>query len=204
IDIERGGTNFETTSIAHIVTGVFGKIYAYLSNTHADKSYVSRQTQAWHLAKKLADIVNTHDAGDVVGRFGPDQSSVIKAEVLGGSTYQSGTLYLEFQSAASDGTIYGKLGNLDRVVVTHGRTNGSDVDDTQQGFLWTDGSGSNYRFSGGDNTIRYHIELPFDSLTDKNAVAVNAANCWKIYMVFASRFERAEEELEDGCFLTAP
>src|SRR5579871_5670074 len=203
IDIERGGTNFETTSIVQIVSGVFGKFYAYLTKTHADKSYISRQTEAWHLAKKLADIINTHNAGDVAGRFGPDQSSVIKAEVGGGTTYQSGSVHLEFQPAASDGTIYGKLGNLDRVVVTHGRTNGGAEDDTQQGFQWTDGSGSSYRFGGGDNTIRYHIELPFNTLTDKNGAAVDATKCWKIYMVFAPRFERAEEELEDGCFLTA-
>ena len=28
-------------------------------------------------------------------------------------------------------------------------------------------------------------------------------DCRKIYMVFAPRFEQAETELQDGCFLTA-
>lgn len=161
-----------------------------------------RHTQAIHVAQKIADIINTQNSGDVAGRFGPDQSSVIKATVGGGTTYQSGTLYLEFQPSTADGSIYGRLGNLDRIVVTQGRTVGG-VEDMQQGFKWTDGSGTNYRFMGGDNTIRYHVELPFDTLTDKNGVAITANHCWKIYMVFATRFERAEEELEDGCFLTA-
>jgi hypothetical protein len=206
IDIERGGTNFETVQLVHIVTGVFPTFYAYITKTHASRSFVTRVTQAIHLARKLGDIINTPDppGGSVVGRFGPDQSGVITATVGGGSTYQSGILYLEFKAAAPNNSIYGKLGNLDRIVVAHGRTKDGAVDESTQGFQWTDGSGSSYRFYGGDNTIRYHVELPFGSLTDKDGNAVDATNCWKIYMVFAPRFERTEEELEDGCFLTAP
>jgi hypothetical protein len=40
-------------------------------------------------------------------------------------------------------------------------------------------------------------------LLDKNGQAVPMNDCRKIYLVFAPRFERIEEELEDGCFLTA-
>jgi hypothetical protein len=68
---------------------------------------------------------------------------------------------------------------------------------------WRAGSGATYRFTGGDNVIRYHIALPFGSLTDKLNRAVPTNDCRNIYMAFAPRFERTEEELEDGCFLVA-
>ena len=70
-----------------------------------------------------------------------------------------------------------------------------------QGFFW---DAHTRRFSGGDCDKKYRITLPFDALTDKLGRAVPTDDCRKIYMVFAPRFERTEEELEDGCFLTAP
>jgi hypothetical protein len=60
-----------------------------------------------------------------------------------------------------------------------------------------------YSFTGGDNDARYRITLNFASLTDKLARTVPANDCRKIYMVFAPRFEPTEQQLEDGCFLTA-
>ena len=46
---------------------------------HPSGSYVTRKTKAWHVAQKLADIINTAGAS-VAGRFGPDQSGVIHAQ----------------------------------------------------------------------------------------------------------------------------
>ncbi len=40
---------------------------------------MTRKTKAWHVAQKLADIINTAGAS-VAGRFGPDQSGVIHAQ----------------------------------------------------------------------------------------------------------------------------
>jgi hypothetical protein len=39
-------------------------------------------------------------------------------------------------------------------------------------------------------------------LLDKNGQTVPMNDCRKIYVVSPPRFERIEEELEDGCFLT--
>jgi hypothetical protein len=202
ITIERGGVNEETTGVLYVnADPVLPYIEAWVTIKHADGSYISRQTHAYHLACKIAEIIDS--TGDTVtGRFGPDQSGVIRADVGAGSSYQSGTLYLEFQSSTADGSLYGKLGNLDRIVVTHGRTLDGEPD-SNQGFGWPDGSGATYRFSGGDNDTRYRVELPFANLTDKQGRRVPTENCRKIYMVFAPRFERTEEELEDGSFLTA-
>ena len=68
----------------------------------------------------------------------------------------------------------------------------------------TFGDNRSIRFRGGDNDTKYHITLPLGCLTDKKGGVFSAADCRKMYMVFAPRFEIAEEALEDGCFLTAP
>jgi hypothetical protein len=176
-------------------------LLAWVTTSHTEDVYITRDTHAYHVARKLADVINA-SRDTVAGRFGPDQSGVITAQVGGGSGYQSGALYLEFKSNTADGSLYGKLGNLDRVLVTHGRTMNGQAD-PNQGFQWTAGSGATFRFSGGDNDTRYRIELPLGALTDKLGRRVPTGTCRKIYMVFAPRFERAEEELEDGCFLAA-
>ena len=201
ITIERGGTNEETTAVIETgvdpVSGPY--VLAWVTTSHTSDVYITRETHAYHVAQRFAEIINT--SGDTVaGRFGPDQSGVIRATAGSGSTYQSGALYLEFQTNAADGSAYGKLGNLDRILVTHGRMIDGEPDENR-GFAWSDGSGTTYRFSGGDNDTRYRIELSFGALTDKQGRRVPTENCRKIYMVFAPRFERAEEEMEDGCFL---
>ncbi|MCC6391833.1 MAG: hypothetical protein IT167_14630 [Bryobacterales bacterium] len=196
VTFERGGTNEETTRLVG-VTGV--SILAVITKTHAKGTYVTRETHAVHLAEKLVEMIGTPGEG-VDGRFGPDQSGVFGALAREGSDYNSATLELGFKSSTADGTLYGKLGNLDRVLVTHGRTMGGSPD-PNQGFRWSGGSGETYAFSGGDNNIKYHIRLPLDSLTDRRGRRVPTENCRKIYMVFAPRFELTEEALEDGCFL---
>jgi hypothetical protein len=201
ITIERTGTNEETTAV--IETGVDPAsgpyLLAWVTQSHTSDVYITRETHAIHLVQRLAGIINA--SGDsVAGRFGPDQSGVISARAGGGGSYQSGALYLEFKSSTADGSLYGKLGNLGRVLVTHGRTIDGDPDENR-GFVWADGSGTTYRFRGGDDDTRYRIDLPFGALTDKQGRRVPTENCRKIYMVFAPRFERTEEEMEDGCFL---
>ncbi len=100
---------------------------------------------------------------------------------------------------------YGKLGNLDRVLVPSGHVDAAPPDPPgAQQLDWTGGSGTSRRFAGGDNDTKYHITLDLTQpLLDKagNTVPMNA--CRKIYMVFAPRFEATEEELEDGCFLAS-
>jgi hypothetical protein len=60
------------------------------------------------------------------------------------------------------------------------------------------------RFANGDNNTKYQIKLDFtQQLLDRNNVVVPMNDCRKTYMVFAPRFEQAETELEDDCFLTA-
>jgi hypothetical protein len=206
ITIERTGTNEETTTVIEVgvdeVSGPY--LLAWVTKSHTSDVYITRETRAIHVAQKLADIINTYGA-TVAGRFGPDYSQSIKGTAGAGSTYQSGTLYLEFLSPEYR-KYYGKLGNLDRILVTHGRTIGG-VPDAQQGFLWTDGSGYSPRFTGGDNTIRQRIYINPShpsGFKDKLGRLVPMNDCRKIYMVLAPRFERTEEQLEDGCFLTAP
>lgn len=207
ITIERTGTNEEKTTVIEVgvdpVSGPY--ISAWVTKPHPTDSFVDRETHASHVAEKFADIINTF--GDTVsGRFGPDYSRTIKAAVGAGSTYQSATLYLEFLSPEYH-KYYGKLGNLDRILVTQGRTIGG-IPDAQQGFNWTAGAGYAPRFTGGDNTIKHRIYIDptrIDApLKDKRGRVVPMNDCRKIYMVFAPRFERTEEQLEDGCFLTAP
>ncbi len=197
--IERTGTNEEQTTVA----GVGGSfLTASVTQDHPDGSFITRKTKAWHVAQKLADMINA--AGDTVsGRFGPDQSGVIQAQAWQ-SGPSSGGITLTFVTAAGSTPRYGKLGNLDRVFLAHGRTIGGVPVGSGQGFQWGAGNGASLRFAGGDNDTRYHITFDFtQELLDRNNTAVPMNDCRKIYMVFAPRFEQTETELEDGCFLTA-
>ena len=191
--IERTGTNEEQT---HVVGGGGIWINAPVSMAHPYGSFVTRKTQAYHMAQVLATAINTAGA-TVAGRFGPDQSGVIHAQAFGGG------LILRFLAATGATSRYGKLGNLDRVFLAHGRTLGGVPQSTGQGFLWTDGSGTSVQFAGGDNDTKYHISIPFTALQDKNNATVPTSTCRKIYMVFAPRFEATEAELQNGCFLAA-
>jgi hypothetical protein len=121
IVLERSGANEETTTVIQTGDDIgWPYLLATVTMDHPMDSYVTRKTQPIHLAEKLAEVINTR--GDSVpGRYGPDQSSTLLATVGGGSSYQSGTLYLRFKSPSYH-TYYGKLGNLDRILVTHGRT----------------------------------------------------------------------------------
>src|SRR5712692_885987 len=74
--IERAGTNEEQTTVAGVLTN---SLTASVSMGHPSSSFVTRKTKAWHVAQKLANIINTAGAS-VAGRFGPDQSSVIHAQ----------------------------------------------------------------------------------------------------------------------------
>jgi hypothetical protein len=152
---------------------------------------------AYDALLRLAEIINTPGA-TVVGRYGPDQSGVVTASVIhtGPSGAPSAALVLTFATPPLPAARYGKLGNLDRVLVTSGHqgVGGQSLD-------WT--GPRNPRFTGGDNDTRYHITLDFTQpLLDKRGRTVPMNDCRKMYMVFAPRFEPTEEELEDGCFLT--
>ncbi len=192
--IERTGKNEEQI---HLVGGGGAVLNGTVKIDHPSGSFVTRKTEVFHVAQKLAIAINT--AGDTVaGRFGPDQSGVIKAQAWGGG------IILTFALGAGATPRYGKLGNLDRVFLAHGRTLNGAPQSTGQGFQWTDGSGAGVQFSGGDNDTKYHIALDFtQELKDRNGVAVPMTDCRKIYMVFAPRFEPSEAELEDGCLLTS-
>jgi hypothetical protein len=99
---------------------------------------------------------------------------------------------------------YGKLGNLDRVFVAHGRTLAGVPVSSGQGFQWTAGGGSSFMFANGDNDTKYRVTLDFtQTLLDKLGAVVPLSDCRKMYMVFAPRFENVEQDLQDGCFLTA-
>ncbi len=153
---------------------------------------------AYDVMARFAEIINTPGAS-VEGRYGPDQSSVISASVIhtGPEGAPSAALLLTFATPPLPAARYGKLGNLDRVLVTAGHQGSGS-----QAINWT--GPRNPRFTGGDNNIRYRITLDFTQpLMDKLGRTVPMNDCRKIYMVFAPRFEPTEAELEDGCFLTA-
>lgn len=91
---------------------------------------------------------------------------------------------------------YSKLGNLDRVLATCGHEGEGEL----SGYWFQ----RTARFTGGDSDKKYRVTLDFTQpLYDKNGQLVPMNDCRKIYLVFAPRFERIEEQLEDGCFLTA-
>jgi hypothetical protein len=194
IYIERTGKNEETIVIAGALST---ELNGLVKVGHPAGSYVTRKSTYFDLVQKFISLINT--TGDTVaGRFGPDQSGVIQASLdisLG--------LRITFKTATGITSRYGKLGNLDRIFVAHGRTKGGVVDPLNQGFQWTEGNGASAPFAGGDNDTKYHINLDFATLKDKTGAAIPMNTCRKIYMVFAPRFEAAEAELQDGCFLRA-
>ncbi|MCC6362146.1 MAG: hypothetical protein IT165_01400 [Bryobacterales bacterium] len=191
--IERTGANEELVVVQE-VNVVLGFIRARITMTHAEDSYVTRKTQAKHAAQKFVELINT--PGDTVaGRFGPDQTAVIEATATGYTG--GGTITLGFKAAALPAARYGKLGNLDRVLVTCDHTGAGAL-----ALTWF--SPGTYPFTGGDNDTRYHITLEFTQpLTDKQSRTVPMNDCRKMYLVFAPRFEQTEGELADGCFLTS-
>ena len=143
-----------------------GALHASVSMGHPSGSYVTRKTKAWHVAQKLADIINTAGAS-VAGRFGPDQSGVIHAQAWA-SGPSTGGITLTFVLATGATSRYGKLGNLDRVFVAHGRTLAGVPVGSGQGFQWTEGSGATVVFADGDNNTKYHVTLDFTQpLLDK-------------------------------------
>ncbi len=197
--IERTGTNEELMRVEAVGAGT---IRCIVTMNHPAGSFVTLQLGAKHLLQKLAQIINT--TGDpVAGRFGPDQSGVIAATATAFSTSVA-NLQLQFVMPALPTARYGKLGNIDRVLVTSGHVDAEPPDPPgSQQIAWSDGSGTSRRFSGGDNDTKYHITLDFTQpLLDKLGRTVPMNDCRKMYMVFAPRFEITEQELEDGCFLT--
>lgn len=192
--IERTGANEELVLVLE-VNQILGLIRARITMTHADNSYVTGKTIAKHAAGKLAALVNT-PGETVAGRFGPDQTGVIEATASG--DFSGGRLTITFKTAALPAARYGKLGNLDRVLVTSGH------DGTGSQALNWYAPGSSFRFSGGDNNTKYHMTIDFTQpLLDKQSRTVPMNDCRKMYMVFAPRFEQTEAELDDGCFVTS-
>jgi hypothetical protein len=111
---------------------------------------------------RFAEIINT-SGEEVEGRYGPDQSSVISATASGtgpeGSP--SGALVLTFVTPALPNARYGKLGNLDRILVTSGHQGVGP-----QAVDWT--GPLNPRFTGGDDDTKYRLALDFTQpLLDK-------------------------------------
>ena len=129
---------------------------------------------AYDLLVKMAEIINT-PGDEVEGRYGPDQSGVISAAVshAGPEGAPAGTLTLTFITAPLSSARYGKLGNLDRILVTSGHEGvGSQAVD------WT--GPRNPRFTGGDTDTRYRIALDFSQpLLDKLGRAVPMCDCRK-------------------------
>jgi hypothetical protein len=113
--IERTGTNEELVRVEDVGAG---KIRCVVTMSHPSGSFVTLQLGAKHLLLKLAQIINT--PGDpVAGRFGPDQSGVISASATAFSTSVA-SLQLQFATPSLPAARYGKLGNIDRVLVTSG------------------------------------------------------------------------------------
>jgi hypothetical protein len=172
-------------------------LHLYFRDTRYTVASDQVEGTAYDVMVRFAEIINT-SGEEVEGRYGPDQSSVITATAIrtGPEGASSGALVLTFATPPLPAARYGKLGNLDRVLVTSGHqgVGGQSMDWT--GFR-------NPRFTGGDDDTKYRIALDFTQpLLDKLGRTVPMNDCRKIYMVFAPRFERVEEELEDGCFLT--
>ena len=173
-------------------------LHLYFRDTRYTVASDQVEGTAYDALLRLAEIINT-PGEPVAGRYGPDQSGVITASVIhtGPEGAPSAALILTFATPPLPAARYGKLGNLDRVLVTSGHqgVGGQSMD-------WT--GPRNPRFAGGDNDTRYRIALDFTQpLLDKLGRTVPVNDCRKIYMVFAPRFEGVEEELETGAFLTA-
>jgi len=195
--IERAGTNEELVFLLE-VDQLHNRLRAYVTISHPAESYVTLRVEGYHIAEKFAALINDPTGGDIPGRYGPCQAAVISAEG-GASGVRTGpgdliSSYLRISFKPDSG--YGKLGNLDRVLATCGHEG--------QGQLYGNWFQKTARFTGGDNDTRYRITLDFTQpLLDKLGRTVPMNDCRKIYLVFAPRFEPTEQELEDGCFLTA-
>jgi hypothetical protein len=205
--IERTGTDEELVFVLE-VDQLQNRLRANVTITHPAESYVTLRVEGYHIAERFATLIN--DPGDPPGRYGPCQAAVITAEggAMGVRTGPSDPIasYLRISFKPDSG--YGKLGNLDRVLTTSGHVplappyppNYDPASDAQAGYWLQDG----VRFTGGDTDKKYRVTLDFTQpLLDKNGALVQMNDCRKIYMVFAPRFERVEEELEIGAFLTA-
>jgi hypothetical protein len=172
-------------------------LHLYFRDTRYSVASDQVEGTAYDVMVRFAEVINT-SGEEVEGRYGPDQSSVISATAsrTGPEGSTSGALVLTFVTPALPNAHYGKLGNLDRILVTSGHQG--------VGLQAVDWSGPrNPRFTGGDDDTTYHVTLDFTQpLLDKSGRTVPMNDCRKIYIVFAPRFERVEEELEDGCFLT--
>jgi hypothetical protein len=197
---ERLGTNEEMCWVLDVDL-LLSSILVAVTINHPEGSYASRVTKVSDIAAQFATIINA--SGDPVsGRYGSDQSSVISA------TAMENGLLLTFVGSPPPAGNYGKLGNMDVLLMTAGHQQltvpfpaGYDAGQDVQGFSWDTPTAW---FSGGNCDKKYHITLDFTQpLLDKNANTVPMNGCRKIYMVFAPRFEQVEAELRDGCFLTA-
>ena len=185
-----GGTGMATI-------GIYTMIYAGAGPNY----HVRRRGTAETAVQDLAASINGTPTNCAV--TGPDQSSVIEATASGTS------LTIALKTAPPPALVYGKLGNGEVLAVrSYHETVPVDLQDESydaskdmQGITW--GDNRSIRFSGGDNDTKYHISLPLGFLTDKSANVFSAADCRKMYMVFAPRFEVVEQALDDGCFLTA-
>jgi len=150
--------------------------------------HVHKLASAADAVKDIADTIN--GGGKNVYVVGPDQSSVIEATASGN------TLTIAFKTSPPPAQVMGKLGNGEIITVRSFHEG-----EGAQGVTF--GDNRSIRFTGGDNDTKYRISLPLGFLTDKNGGVFSAADCRKMYMVFAPRFEIVEESLNDGCFLTA-
>jgi len=186
--LERTGANEELVAVL-AVDAARNRLQANVTLAHPAGSYVTLRVEGYHIAEKFAAIIN--DPGSPAGRYGPSQTAVVTAEG-GMDLNRSGYLRISFKPDAN----YGKLGHLDRVLATSGHQGEGQLSDN-----WLQRTP---RFTGGDTDKKYRLTLDFTQpLLDKNGQVVPMNDCRKIYLVFAPSFERIEEELEDGCFLTA-
>ena len=110
---------------------------------------------------------------------------------------------LSFKSATGATSRYGKLGNLDRIVVAHGRTKGGVEDPLNQGFQWTEGNGASVQFAGGDNDTKYHISTRLHAPLSTSSAARSDERLPQDLHGLRAAFRVDRAELEDGCFLTA-
>jgi len=217
--IEKTGANEELVYAVEVDHGT-NQIKAHITLTHAQGSFVTLVPGSRAITAKMAALINDATADDIPGRYGPCQASIIQAAAFTETPAGPGdpvlsSLTLSFRADAG----YGKLGNIDRLMASCGhqqlvpgeRPPGYDPLYDSLGGAWRgDGPDGSWdkpvfaRFRGGDSDKKYHVTLDFtQELRDKQNRVVPMNGCRKIYMVFAPRFEPAEAELEDGCFLTA-
>ena len=192
--IERTGANEELVFLIEVDESQ-NRLRAYVTISHPAGSYVTLRVEGYHIAEKFADLIN--DPGNPPGRYGPTQTGVITAQggPTGTRTGPGAPMPGYVRISFLPGSNYGKLGNLDRVLATCGHEGPG-----QLSGAWSQRTA---RFKGGDSDKTYRVTLDFTQpLYDRNGRLVPMNDCRKIYMVFAPRFERIEEELEDGCFLT--